>query len=139
SYILSFIFLLSFILLFLIYFFFFFNDPATTEIYTLSLHDALPIWVSAGFQIKDAQGTRFAIKFDVPKYPELTTGAEVVATYLYWAAGYNVPDNVIVTFRREDLEIAPDAKYDDPLKGNIPMSEEFLDKVLAKAARNPDA
>src|SRR6266404_9242402 len=24
-------------------FFFFFNDPATTEIYTLSLHDALPI------------------------------------------------------------------------------------------------
>src|SRR5438034_10075157 len=24
---------------------FFFNDPATTEIYTLSLHDALPIWI----------------------------------------------------------------------------------------------
>src|SRR5256885_12716595 len=27
-------------------FFFFFNDTATTEIYTLSLHDALPIWRS---------------------------------------------------------------------------------------------
>src|SRR2546429_78355 len=26
-----------------LFFFFFFNDPATTEIYTLSLHDALPI------------------------------------------------------------------------------------------------
>src|SRR5689334_25066578 len=26
-------------------FIFFFNDPATTEIYTLSLHDALPIYV----------------------------------------------------------------------------------------------
>src|SRR2546430_9259061 len=26
-------------------FVFFFNDTATTEIYTLSLHDALPIWV----------------------------------------------------------------------------------------------
>src|SRR6266496_1385715 len=25
-------------------FFFFFNDTATTEIYTLSLHDALPLW-----------------------------------------------------------------------------------------------
>src|SRR5476649_2988857 len=25
---------------------FFFNDTATTEIYTLSLHDALPIWVA---------------------------------------------------------------------------------------------
>src|SRR5438034_10413495 len=29
------------------YLFFFFNDPATTEIYTLSLHDALPIWTPA--------------------------------------------------------------------------------------------
>src|SRR2546427_9420309 len=27
--------------------FFFFNDTATTEIYTLSLHDALPIWALA--------------------------------------------------------------------------------------------
>src|SRR5256885_4044365 len=27
------------------YFFFFFNDTATTEIYTLSLHDALPICI----------------------------------------------------------------------------------------------
>src|SRR3712207_8634005 len=27
--------------------FFFFNDTATTEIYTLSLHDALPIWPRA--------------------------------------------------------------------------------------------
>src|SRR2546428_7054746 len=27
--------------------FFFFNDPATTEIYTLSLHDALPISVDS--------------------------------------------------------------------------------------------
>src|SRR2546421_12862509 len=28
------------------FFFFFFNDTATTEIYTLSLHDALPILAS---------------------------------------------------------------------------------------------
>src|ERR1039458_10905620 len=28
--------------------FFFFNDTATTEIYTLSLHDALPIYVWGG-------------------------------------------------------------------------------------------
>src|SRR2546429_7006666 len=30
-----------------VYVFFFFNDTATTEIYTLSLHDALPIWRGA--------------------------------------------------------------------------------------------
>src|SRR2546422_5446345 len=32
-----------FILFSMFFFFFFFNDTATTEIYTLSLHDALPI------------------------------------------------------------------------------------------------
>src|SRR5205809_4787914 len=32
-------------LLFFLIFFFFFNDTATTEIYTLSLHDALPIFL----------------------------------------------------------------------------------------------
>src|SRR5688572_32143972 len=32
------------ILIHSLFLFFFFNDTATTEIYTLSLHDALPIW-----------------------------------------------------------------------------------------------
>src|SRR2546428_5118445 len=32
----------------LVSFFFFFNDTATTEIYTLSLHDALPILYGGG-------------------------------------------------------------------------------------------
>src|SRR5690348_17792673 len=31
----------------LLFYFFFFNDTATTEIYTLSLHDALPISIEA--------------------------------------------------------------------------------------------
>src|SRR6266403_2010953 len=59
-------------------FFFFFNDTATTEIYTLSLHDALPIFT--GGRIKgditqaeaalqqrkaEAQNTRGQVDFDV--------------------------------------------------------------------------
>src|SRR5947209_15872523 len=46
--------------------FFFFNDPATTEIYTLSLHDALPIsswmkftWCLAKFRFQSkSRGSR---------------------------------------------------------------------------------
>src|SRR2546427_4322082 len=37
------VFFLSYSLTLSYFFFFFFNDTATTEIYTLSLHDALPI------------------------------------------------------------------------------------------------
>src|SRR5438477_11134307 len=41
-------------------FFFFFNDPATTEIYTLSLHDALPICRRPGGPVReiDHRGTK---------------------------------------------------------------------------------
>src|SRR5258707_7673360 len=45
-------------------FFFFFNDTATTEIYTLSLHDALPIlpsgWRRAKVSAASGQGRRSA-------------------------------------------------------------------------------
>src|SRR5438445_13676704 len=42
-----------------LFFSFFFNDTATTEIYTLSLHDALPIfhWRSSG-ATRELQGPR---------------------------------------------------------------------------------
>src|SRR2546429_5449292 len=51
------------------FFFFFFNDTATTEIYTLSLHDALPI-CSQRIQISfiqrihldDVRGTAFGLR-----------------------------------------------------------------------------
>src|SRR5215813_8889683 len=36
---------------------FFFNDTATTEIYTLSLHDALPIWILALTLVRESQPT----------------------------------------------------------------------------------
>src|SRR5215207_8553532 len=38
--------------------FFFFNDTATTEIYTLSLHDALPIWRGGAARVRDRVGDR---------------------------------------------------------------------------------
>src|SRR5256885_6726972 len=38
--------------------FFFFNDTATTEIYTLSLHDALPIYTSVQTKCGERRPTR---------------------------------------------------------------------------------
>src|SRR5256885_3560323 len=42
------------------FFFFFFNDTATTEIYTLSLHDALPISSGVACKPKIAIGRGFS-------------------------------------------------------------------------------
>src|SRR3712207_8862452 len=38
-----------------LFIFFFFNDTATTEIYTLSLHDALPIFARNGMRHRPAR------------------------------------------------------------------------------------
>src|SRR2546427_5980858 len=43
-------------MLYLSFFFFFFNDTATTEIYTLSLHDALPISRLERFGLEQNEG-----------------------------------------------------------------------------------
>src|SRR2546425_13177631 len=49
----------------LFFFFFFFNDTATTEIYTLSLHDALPILITpSGLKLR-APGT-FLLEAEAP-------------------------------------------------------------------------
>src|SRR5436190_10077101 len=53
---------------------FFFNDPATTEIYTLSLHDALPI--SPGVQDAPAEG---AVRSVLARDAYAAVGAERVA------------------------------------------------------------
>src|SRR4030042_4014045 len=44
----------------------FFNDTATTEIYTLSLHDALPIWIGVEITIRDKVLTVVAPIEDTP-------------------------------------------------------------------------
>ena len=53
------------------YVFFFFNDTATTEIYTLSLHDALPIFFV------------FRVGGVVPPNPSTKTHGKLVPGYIY--------------------------------------------------------
>src|SRR5438034_5210854 len=48
-------------------FFFFFNDTATTEIYTLSLHDALPI--SFALDARSSRGNEALIIFGFQSEP----------------------------------------------------------------------
>ncbi len=94
--------------------------------------------ITPGFFMKDSRGDRFLVKFDPPSQPEMASAADVISSHLYWAAGYNVPDNAIATFRREDLEFAPDAIFTDRLGHKRPMSQQYMDQVFEHAARNRD-
>ena len=52
--------------------------------------------VTPGMTIVDGHGDRYIIKFDPPGFAELPSGAEMVASRLFYAAGYSVPENYIV-------------------------------------------
>lgn len=94
--------------------------------------------ITPGFRIRDAQGTAYIIKFDPPDYQELTSGAEVVATKLYHASGYNVPENHIVRFRPDMLQVAPDATFIDESGATRRMTSADLERILAPVPRAAD-
>ena len=94
--------------------------------------------VTPGFQIKDEDGKSFLLKFDPPDWPEMASGAAVVGAKLFWAAGYNVPDDAIAVFSLDDLSIAKGATYTDGRRRKHPMTRAYLEKLLARAARRPD-
>src|SRR5260221_6472172 len=51
-----------------VFFFFFFNDTATTEIYTLSLHDALPIYLPRSAWNDDPHRTLPSVDKPIPEF-----------------------------------------------------------------------
>src|SRR5689334_24495518 len=55
------------------FFFFFFNDTATTEIYTLSLHDALPIFPLVRFEDLTIDGEPIVVVGEAPRSEEHTS------------------------------------------------------------------
>jgi hypothetical protein len=94
--------------------------------------------VTPGFNMKDSKGDRFVIKFDPPGNPELGSAADVIGSYLFWAAGYNVPDNAVAIFHPDSLDIDPEATYKDKFGNEQPFKREHLNELFERAARRRD-
>ena len=60
--------------------------------------------MTPGFSIKDGHGVGYILKFEPPGFSEMVSGAEVVSTKLFHAAGYHVPENYIVYFHPDILK-----------------------------------
>src|SRR5258708_39314313 len=61
-------------------FFFFFNDTATTEIYTLSLHDALPIcWCSTSRRLRSPLGRQWCFTRIDRKSTRLNSSHQIIS------------------------------------------------------------
>ena len=85
---------------------------------------------TAGFTIRDVSGGMYLLKFDSEGNNEMGSAAEVIATKALYAAGYNVPQNMIVYFDPKLLEISPKAKVPDGKGGKRPMERRDLESIL---------
>ncbi len=94
--------------------------------------------VTPGFQIIDPQGIRYVIKFDPAGCNELASGAEVVCTKLFYAAGYHVPENYVVEFDPRIVRMGEKVKYTDEHGEKRSMTAVDLEKLLARIERLPD-
>lgn len=93
---------------------------------------------TAGFTVKDAAGTYFLLKFDSEGNNEMGSAAEVIATKVLYAAGYNVPHNSVVYFDPRLLVIGPKAKVPTAGGGKRPMTEADLQGILDNIIPQPD-
>jgi hypothetical protein len=91
-----------------------------------------------GFRARDASGRRFVVKFDLQSNPDLETAADVIVSRIFWTIGYNVPQDTLVRFRREDLRLAPDAEVAPRTGKPRRMTERDLDELLAESPRQRD-
>jgi len=94
--------------------------------------------ITPGFTIRDANGRVYYVKFDPKAHPSLSTAADVISKNFFHAIGYNVPEAYIVFVRAEHFEIDAGAVLNLPGGNSVPMDREYLEFMLASAARVPD-
>jgi hypothetical protein len=94
--------------------------------------------ITPGLTIRDSAESMYFIKFDPPSNPEMSSGAEVISTKLFYAFGYHTPENYVASVRRENLVIERGTTIDDPDGHPQPLTEDELEDLLEKAAQHPD-
>jgi len=88
--------------------------------------------VTPGFVIRDSTGRRYFIKFDPPSNPEMATAADVIGSHFFYALGYYVPENYVVSFSRDQLSVDPKANITEFTGRKRKMTIGDVDEILRK-------
>ncbi len=91
-----------------------------------------------GFNVRDARGDTYVIKFDHPERQESAAGAEIIGMLFFHAAGYNVPENFLADFDPDTLQIEEGAMIVNELGKKRPLTRTDLDGILAPIPRGED-
>lgn len=94
--------------------------------------------VTPGFVIEDQHKNRYVLKLDLPEEPELTSAADVIGSKIFYALGYNTPENYIVHFRLEQLELPEGVQWRDAAGNKRPLTLSGLEKMFQGQPKGPD-
>jgi hypothetical protein len=91
-----------------------------------------------GFTARGARGETWFISFDPPSNPKGATAAIVIANKLFWALGYHQVETFLTHIDPRRVEIDPKATVRRPNGKRTPFTQNDLEEVLERAARNAD-
>jgi hypothetical protein len=103
------------------------------EIFSVKVEGFTP-----GFNIIDARGDRYVIKFDPFGYQELSSAAEVITGKLFYAAGYNVPENYVVTFDPKIFIVTEECLLVNEKGVRCEMTIDDFNRIMQKVEPLPD-
>lgn len=83
-----------------------------------------------GFFVNDSRGDKYLFKFDSAEGMELATGAEAVASRIYHALGYYVPQYTVEFFSSEQVRVGEGAVLRDKTGFLKPFTPEKLEESL---------
>jgi hypothetical protein len=92
--------------------------------------------VTPGFEIDDSRGVHYWLKFDPQTNPEMASAADVIGSKLFYALGYNVPENYIVYFTRDQLVLTTKSQIKDRLGKKRAMTSRDITEVLLKVPQD---
>ncbi|HEY6727286.1 MAG TPA: hypothetical protein VI197_24800 [Polyangiaceae bacterium] len=104
----------------------------------LTVTSGKPGGKNPGLVAEDASGRKFIVKFDRMAQPEMETATNLIVNRIFWTLGYNVPNDTIFYFTRDQLRLAQHATAEDEAGNERRMTLQDVDGVLATTAVGPD-
>lgn len=112
------------------------NPPDTSAKWTITA--AKSEGITPGFVMLDGKKRRFFVKFDPLSNPEMATSADMIVSKLFHAIGYWVPENYLIYFKDDQLELGEDVQLADKTGKTRKMTRRDLLEILLKVPRDKE-
>lgn len=94
--------------------------------------------ITPGFVMLDSKKRRYFVKFDPLSNPEMATAADSIASRLFYALGYHVPQNYIIYFTEDRLVLGENVEVRDKRGRPRPMTRRDLFEIMRRVPKTKD-